>query len=87
MPVKIATPTTKSKKKFDTIFTKKLVFFHPTIIPFLTAMVLNDINTYKSTSNKVEMSDVEDNNSLPDKGVRNIKLQPFVAPVNHNTLT
>ena len=50
-------------------------------------MELNDINTNKSTSNEVEMSDVEDNNSLPDKGIGNIKLQPFVAPVNHNTLT
>ncbi len=87
MPVKIATPTTKSKKNFDTIFTKKLVFFHSTIISFLTAMELNDINTNKSTSNEVEMSDDEDNNSLPDKGIGNIKLQPFVAPVNHYTLT
>ncbi len=69
------------------VFTKKLVFFHPTIIPFLTAMELNDINSNKSTSNEVEMSDVENNNSLPDKGVENIKLLPFVAPVNHNTLT
>ena len=34
-------------------------------------MELNDINTNKSTSNEVEMSDVEDNSSLPDKGAGN----------------
>ncbi len=50
-------------------------------------MELNDINKNRSTNNKDEMSDDDDNNGPTDKDATNIKLQPFIAPVNHNTLT
>ncbi len=87
MPGKIATATTNSKKIFDESFTKNTFVFHPTIIPFLTAMELNDIAHTRSNSNEDEMSDDEDNKVPTDKDVDDIKLQPFIAPVNHNTLT
>ncbi len=87
MPVKIATAMMNSKEIFDKSFNKNTYSFHPTIIPFLTAMELNDINKNRSTNDKDEMSDDDDNNGPTDKDATNIKLQPFIVPVNHNTLT
>jgi hypothetical protein len=50
-------------------------------------MELNDINKSRSTNDKDNMSDDYNNNGPTDKDATNIKLQPFIAPVNHNSLT
>jgi hypothetical protein len=50
-------------------------------------MELNDIAKTRSNSHEDEMSDDEDNNVPTEKDVDNIKLQLFIAPINHNTLT
>jgi hypothetical protein len=48
----------KCKKSYDVSFTKDTFCIHPTIIPFLTAMKLNDTPLMRSNSNK-EMVDKE----------------------------
>jgi hypothetical protein len=114
-----------NEKKYDASFTKDTFCIHPTIIPLLTAIELNDTPSKRSNMDK-EMVDKEDkverllrltaealpvargkglkwqgdnnmgNNdnspcypeSVLSEGIKDdIRLQPFVAPVNHNTLT
>ncbi len=55
-----------SKEIFDKSFNKNTYSFHPTIIPFPTAMELNDINKNRSTNDKDKMSDDDDNNGPTD---------------------
>jgi hypothetical protein len=50
-------------------------------------MELNDINKNRSTNDRDKMSDDDNSNGPTDKDATNIELQPFIAPVNHNTLT
>jgi hypothetical protein len=42
----------KCKKKYDSSFTKDTFCIHPTILPFLTAMELNDTPLKSSNSGK-----------------------------------
>ncbi len=96
-----------------------LFCIHPTIIPFLTAMELNDTPT-KRSNNDEEMVGEEykverlkrltcealsvgcskglkwqgdnnmgnnDNSVVIEGSKDDIQLQPFIAPINHNTLT
>jgi hypothetical protein len=51
-PAKVATATTNAKKSYDVSFTKDTFCIHPTIIPFLTAMELNDTPSKRSNSDK-----------------------------------
>ncbi len=100
-------------------FTKDTFCIHPTIIPFLTAVELNETPLKRSNSDKEmvgEEYEVErvkrltcealpvgrgkglkwqgdnnmgkNDNSVDTEGSKDdIKLQPFIASVNHNTLT
>jgi hypothetical protein len=72
----------KCKKKYDSSFTKDTFHTHPTIIPFLTAMELSDTHMKRAISDEEMAGELITEGSKED-----IKLQPFIAPVNHNTLT
>jgi hypothetical protein len=62
-------------------FNKDTFCIHPTMIPFLTAMELSD------THMKRVIRDKEMDGELTTEGSKeDIKLQPFITPVNHNTL-
>ncbi len=63
-------------------FTNYTFCIHPTVILFLTAMELSDTHTKKAIINR-EMS----GELITEGSEEDIKLQPFIAPVNHNTLT
>jgi hypothetical protein len=106
-----------SKKNYDKSFTEDTFLIHPTIIPFLTAVEVNDthLNIKPSISKEDIVEDLlretadpipfgpghwQGNNNVGNNvtprnphsiimegGKENIKLQPFIAPVNHNTLT
>jgi hypothetical protein len=105
------------KKSYDENFTKDTFLIHPTIIPFLTAMEVNDTrlnikpsiskediveNLLRETADPIPFgpdhwqgNNNMGNNVTPrnphsiitEGGEEYIKLQPFIAPVNHNTLT
>jgi hypothetical protein len=70
------------KKNYDSSFTKDTFCIHPTIIPFLTATELSDTHMKRAISDKEMAGELITEGSKED-----IKLQPFIAPVNHNTLT
>ncbi len=53
-----------------------------TIIPFLTAMELSDTHMKRAINNEEMAGELITEGSKED-----IKLQPFIAPINHNTLT
>jgi hypothetical protein len=80
-PEKVVTSTT-NVKKYDSSFNKDTFCIHPTIIPFLTVMELSDTHMKRAISNK-EMS----GELITEGSKEDIKLQPLIAPVNHNTLT
>jgi hypothetical protein len=63
-------------------FTKDTFCIHPTIIPFLTAMELSDTHMKRAISDKEMAGELISEGSKED-----IKLQPFIAPINHITLT
>jgi hypothetical protein len=86
LPTKIATATTNAKKIYDENFTKITCLIHPSIIPFLTAMELSDNPNKRSNSDEEEMSGDDDSKVPTERDVVDNKLQPFNAPVNHNTL-
>ncbi len=87
LPEKVATATTKVTKIFDESFTKNHCIIHPTIFPFLTTMELNDTAKKESNSDEDDMSDDNVNKVPTGKGnFNNVKLQPYIAPINHNTL-
>jgi hypothetical protein len=87
LPTKIATTTTNAKKIYDGKFTTITCEIHPTIIKFLYAMELSDNAKKKPNSNEEEMSGDDDSKVLTKRDVDDIKLQPFIAPINHKTLT
>jgi hypothetical protein len=72
----------KCKKNYNLSFTKDTFCTHPTIIPFITAMELSDTHMNRAISNKEMAGELITEGSKED-----IKLQPFIAPINHNTLT
>jgi hypothetical protein len=114
-PAKVATTTTIAKKSYDESFTKDTFLIHPTIIPFVTAMEVNDTRSKKTNMDKDIVENLlrttaepfprdrgewQGNNNMGNNvtprnphsiitegGKEYIKLQPFTAPVNHNTLT
>jgi hypothetical protein len=63
-------------------FTKDTFCIHPTMIPFLTAMELSDTHMKRAISDEEMAGELITEGSKED-----IKLQPFIAPVNHYTLT
>jgi hypothetical protein len=75
LPAKVPTATFLAKKSYDESFIKHTVLIHPTIIPFLTAVDINDTS--------LDISDMDDDYDAND----DVHLQPIIAPVNHNTLT
>jgi hypothetical protein len=87
LPTKIATATTNAKKIYDENFKKDTYLIHPTSIPFLTAMELSDNAKKRSNSDEEEMSGDDNSKVLTERDADDIKLQPFIAPVNHSTLT
>jgi hypothetical protein len=107
------------KKSYDENLTKDTFLIHPTIIPFLTAMEVNDTrlnielsilkediveNLLRETADPIPVGPGhwQGNNNMGNnltprnphsiitevgEEYINIKLQPFIAPINHNTLT
>jgi hypothetical protein len=63
-------------------FTRDTFCIHPTIIPFVTAMELIDTHMKRAISNEEMAGELITEGSKED-----IKLQPFITPINHNTLT
>ncbi len=79
LPEKVASATTKATKIFDESFTKNHCVIHPTIIPFLTSMELNDTAKKESNSDEDDMSDDNVNKVPTGKGnFNNVKLQPLL---------
>jgi hypothetical protein len=74
-PTKVDTITSTAKKIYDESFSKYTFCIHPTIILFLTAMEL---------SQKAVITENEDEDILSLNA--DVALQPFMAPVNHNSL-
>ncbi len=75
MPEKVATATTKATKIFNESFTKNHCVIHPTIIPFLTTMKLNNTAKKESNSDEDDMSDDNVNKVPTGKGnFNNVKL-------------
>jgi hypothetical protein len=72
----------KCKKKYDSSFTKDTFCIHPTMIPFLTARELSDTHMKRAISNKEMAGEL-----ITEGCEEDIKLQPFIAPINHSTLT
>jgi hypothetical protein len=72
----------KCKKKYDSSFTKDAFCIHPTIIPFLTAMELSETHMKRAISNKEMTGEL-----ITEGSEKDIKLQSFIALINHNTLT
>jgi hypothetical protein len=72
----------KCKNHYDSSFTKDTFCIHPTMMPFLTAMGLSDTHMKRAISNKEMAGEL-----ITEGSKENIKLQPFIASVNHNTLT